>query len=138
LASDQAKAVTLRSSIHDIGLEVVNLDAKTVQQAALLREAKANEGNYLLYLTKREQERTSDALDNKRIANVAIAVPPDVPVLPARSPFSIVFAGFWLALGAAIGAGYLAELADPSFRTPSEIEEMLNITVLAAIPKQAA
>jgi uncharacterized protein involved in exopolysaccharide biosynthesis len=138
LASDQAKAVALRSSINDIGLEVVNLDAKTVQQAALLREAKANEGNYLLYLTKREQERTSDALDNKRIANVAIAVPPDVPVLPARSPFSIVFAGFWLALGAAIGAGYLAELADPSFRTPSEIEEMLNITVLAAIPKQAA
>jgi uncharacterized protein involved in exopolysaccharide biosynthesis len=138
LASEQARAVALQTSVHDIRMEVVNLDAKTVQQAALLRDAKANEGNYLLYLTKREQERTSDALDDKRIANVAIAVPPDVPVLPARSPFSIAFVGFWLAFVAAIGAGYLAELADPSFRTPSEVEEMLNIPILAAMPKRVA
>jgi uncharacterized protein involved in exopolysaccharide biosynthesis len=138
LASEQATAVALQTSIHDIQAEMVNLDAKTVQQAALMREAKANEGNYLLYLTKREQERTSDALDDKRIANVAIAVPPDVPVLPAHSPISVVFAGFFLALLGGMGAGYLAELADPSLRTPSEVEEMLNITVLAAVPKQVA
>jgi uncharacterized protein involved in exopolysaccharide biosynthesis len=138
LASEQAKATALQTSIHDIQVEMVNSDAKAVQQAALMREAKANEGNYLLYLTKREQERTSDALDVKRIANVAIAVPPEVPVLPAHSPFSIVFAGFWLALVAAIGAGYLAELADSSFRTPTEVEEMLNIPILAAVPKRVA
>ena len=138
LASEEARAAALQTSLHDIQVEMVNLDAKSVQQAALVREAKANEGNYLLYLTKREQERTSDALDYKRIANVSIAVPPDVPVLPARSPFSIVFAGFWIALGAAICAGYLAELSDPSFRTPSEVEDMLNIPILAAVPKRVA
>jgi uncharacterized protein involved in exopolysaccharide biosynthesis len=138
LASEQAKAAALQASIHDIQLAVVNLDAKTVQQAALVRETKANEENYLLYLTKREQERTSDALDSRRIANVSIAVPPEVPVLPAHSPSSIVFAGFWLALVAAVGAGYVAELADPSFRTPSEVEETLNIPILAAVPKQTA
>jgi uncharacterized protein involved in exopolysaccharide biosynthesis len=138
LASEQAKAAALQASVHDMQLAVVNLDAKTVQQAALVREAKANEENYLLYLTKREQERTSDALDSRRIANVSIAVPPEVPVLPAHSPSSIVFAGFWLALVAALGAGYVAELADPSFRTPSEVEETLNIPILAAVPKQAA
>ena len=138
LASEEAKAAELQTSIHDIQLQMVNLDAKAVQQGALLREAKANEGNYLLYLTKREQERTSDALDDKRIANVAIAVPAEVPVLPAHSPLSVMFEGFWIALLAAIGAGYLAELADPSFRTPSEVEELLNINVLAAVPKQAA
>jgi capsular polysaccharide biosynthesis protein len=49
-----------------------------------------------------------------------------------------MFEGFWIALLAAIGAGYLAELADPSFRTPSEVEELLNVNVLAAVPKQAA
>ena len=32
------------------------------QTGALVREAKANEANYLLYLSKREQERTSDAV----------------------------------------------------------------------------
>jgi uncharacterized protein involved in exopolysaccharide biosynthesis len=138
LASEEAKASALQTSIHDIQSQMVDSDAKAVQQAALLREAKANEGNYLLYLTKREQERTSDALDDKRIANVSIAVPAEVPVLPAHSPISVMFAGFWIALLAAVGAGYLAELADPSFRSPSEVEEMLNVPVLASMPKRVA
>jgi uncharacterized protein involved in exopolysaccharide biosynthesis len=138
LAAEEAKAAALETSIHDMQLQMVNLDAKAVKQAGLLREAKANEGNYLLYLTKREQERTSDALDEKRIANVAVAVPAEVPVLPAHSPLSIMFAGFWIALLAAICAGYVAELADSSFRTPSEVEELLNVTVLAAVPKKVA
>jgi len=138
LVSEQATADELSNNIQSMQSEMVNLDVTAVNQEALLREAKANEENYLLYLTKREQERTSDALDQKRIANVAIAVPAEVPALPARSPFSILFPGFFLALLGGIGAGYLAEVADPSFRTPSEVEEVLNITVLGAMPKQAA
>jgi capsular polysaccharide biosynthesis protein len=47
-----------------------------------------------------------------------------------------VFSGFLLAIFAAIAAAYLAELADPSFRTPSEVEDTLNIPILAAVPKQ--
>ena len=138
LASDQAKAVALQNSIHEMETQMVDWDAKAVQQAALLREAKANEENYLLYLTKREQQRTSDLLDDKRIANVAIAVPAQVPVLPARNPSSVVLSGFLLAIFSAIAAAYLAELADPSFRTPSEVEDTLDIPILAAVPKQVA
>ena len=138
LASDQARASALQSSIHDMKVQMVDWDAKAVQQAALLREAKANEDSYLLYLTKREQERTSDALDDKRIENVAIAVPARVPALPAHSPSSVMLSGFWIAVLAAIAAGYLAEFADPSFRTPSEVEEALNVPILAAVPKRVA
>ena len=138
LASEQATEGALSGTVQEIRTELVGLDQQAVQQAALVREAKANEDNYLLYLTKREQERTSDALDQKHIANVAIAVPAEVPVLPAHSATSIVFAGFWVALLAAIGVGYLLEAANPSFRTPGEIEDLLNISVLAAVPKQAA
>lgn len=138
LASEQATAAALLKTIQGMQSEMVSLDAKAVQHGALLREAKANEENYLLYLTKREQERTSDALDEKRIANVAIAVPAVVPALPAHSPFTIMFTGFLLAMLGGIGAGYLAELADPSFHTPSEVEQLLDVTVLAAVPKQVA
>jgi uncharacterized protein involved in exopolysaccharide biosynthesis len=138
LASEEAAASALVNTIHGMQLEMVSLDLKAVKQSKLLRDVKANESNYLLYLNKREQERTSDALDNKRIANVAIAVPAEVPVLPAHSPLSIMFAGFWVALLAGIGAGYLAELMDPSFRTPAEVAEFLNISVVTSVPRQAA
>jgi len=138
LASDRARATALQNSIHNIRVQMVDWDAKVVQQSALLREAKANEESYMLYLTKREQERASDALDDRRIANVAIAVPARVPVLPARSPSSVVFSGLLLGIFASIAAAYLAELADPSFRTPLDVEDTLNIPMLAALPKQVA
>jgi uncharacterized protein involved in exopolysaccharide biosynthesis len=138
LASEQATAAALLKTIQGMQSELVSLDVKALQHGALLRETKANEDNYLLYLTKREQERTSDALDEKRIANVAIAVPANVPALPAHSPFSIMLAGFFLAVLGGVVAGYLADFMDPSFRTPDELEEMLKINVLAAVPRQAA
>ena len=138
LASHQATAAELMNTVRGMQAEMINLDQKSVKQASLVREAKANEGNYLLYLTKREQERTSDALDDKRIANVAIAVPAIVPALPAHSPSSILLAGLLLAFMGGIGAGYMAELMDPSFRTPGEVEDVLKITVLAAVPREAA
>jgi uncharacterized protein involved in exopolysaccharide biosynthesis len=117
---------------------MVDLDSKAVKQNALLREAKADEANYLLYLNKREQERTSDALDKKRIADVAIAVPAVVPALPAFNPLLVAFGGFILAILAGVSAGFVAEWADQSFRTPGEVAETLNIPVFASVPRQVA
>jgi uncharacterized protein involved in exopolysaccharide biosynthesis len=138
LASEEATARALANTIRSMQSEIVSLDVKAVRQGELLREAKANESNYLLYLNKREQERTSDAQDQKRFANVAIAVPAYVPILPARSPFKVGLLGFFFAVLGGVAAGYLAELMDPSFRTPDEVAELLNISVVTSVPWQAA
>jgi uncharacterized protein involved in exopolysaccharide biosynthesis len=138
LASQQATAAALAQSIQSLRAQLVNLDGVVVKQSALLRDAKANEGNYLLYLAKREQERTSDALDKKRIANVAIAVPAVVPTLPAHAPSTILFLGIFAALVASLAAAFVMEHLDSSFRTPSEVTEILNIPVVASVPRLAA
>ncbi len=69
---------------------------------------------------------------------MAIAVPAYVPVLPAYNPLLIMLVGLFLAVLGGMAAGYLAEFMDPSFRTPDEVEDMLKITVLAAVPRQVA
>ena len=89
----------------------------------------ADEATYLLYLGKREQERTSDALDQRRIADVEIAVPAVVPALPAFNPLLVVFAGLILAALSAVAAGFAAEWLDPSFRTPLEVADVLKMPV---------
>jgi uncharacterized protein involved in exopolysaccharide biosynthesis len=138
LASQKATAAAVAHSIDSMNLQLVNLDQKTVKQSDLIRDVKANEANYLLYLSKREQEKTSDALDQKRIANVAIAVPPSVPVLPAYSPTLVLLIGLLLGLFVSVGAAFVAEYLDPSFRTPAEVNDILKITVLASMPKKVA
>jgi polysaccharide biosynthesis protein PslE len=136
LASSKATVQALTSSIKDIQSQMVKLDGQALQQSALLREAKANEANYLLYVSKREQERSSDALDKKGIANVAIAVPPTISLLPAHSPLLVMAIGFVLAVFAGIASALVAEHFDSSFRTPKEVAETLHIPVIASVPKR--
>ncbi len=136
LASSKATAIALSSGIKDIQAQMVKLDGQALEQSSLLREAKANEANYLLYVSKREQERSSDALDKRGIANVAIAVPPTVSLLPAHSPLLVMAIGFVLAIFAGIAAAMVAEHFDSSFRTPAEVAETLNIPVIASVPRR--
>lgn len=138
LAFHEAAAGALEQSIHSLQMQMVDLDQKALKEADLTREVRANEANYLLYLSKREQERTSDALDEKRIANVAIAVPPILPVLPLVGPVLVLFCGVVLAAFIGTGAAFLAEYLDPSLRTPAEVLDVLKIPVLASVPKQSA
>jgi uncharacterized protein involved in exopolysaccharide biosynthesis len=138
LAFHQATAGALEFSIHSLQLQMVDLDQKALQLTDLTRDIKANEANYLLYLSKREQERTSDALDEKRISNVAIAVPPVLPILPLVGPVLIVACGVVLAVFLSMGMAFLTEYLNPSLRTPDEVLEVLRIPVLASVPKQRA
>lgn len=138
LASQQANAKALEGSIQSMQRQMVDLDQKALRQADLTREVKANEANYLLYLSKREQERTSDALDERRIGNVAIAVPPSLPLLPAISPVLVLFIGVGLAGFVSTTVTLVAEYLNPSLRTPAEVLEVLRIPVLASVPKQRA
>jgi len=137
LASQSATEAALKQSLDKVQTEMVNLDKKALKQQDLLREAKADESNYLLYLAKREQERTSDALDQKRIGNVSIAAPPVFPLLPATSPILIMAVGLFVAVFMSVGLAFALDYFDSSFRTPNEVLEILRIPVLGAVPKQS-
>jgi|HubBroStandDraft_6_1064221.scaffolds.fasta_scaffold06311_4 succinoglycan biosynthesis transport protein ExoP len=138
LVSHQALAGALENTIRTLKMQMLDLDQNASTQVDLNREVKANEANYLLYLSKREQERTSDALDEKRIANVAIAVPPIVPILPWVGPVLIVFCGIVLGAFVSTGAAFLTEYLNPSLRTPDEVLEVLRLPVLASFPERSA
>ncbi len=138
IVAQKATATAIGESIDRMNAQMVSLDSKAVKQQALLREAKVDESNYLLYAGKREQERTSDALDEKRIADVAVAVPPVVPVVPQYGPFLVIKIGLLISLMLSVIAAFAADYLDPSFRTPKEVMDALNIPVLASMPRKAA
>jgi uncharacterized protein involved in exopolysaccharide biosynthesis len=138
LSAQRAILSSTKRSVQSIRAEMVNLDQLSLSQQDLQREAKAAETNYLLYLAKREQERTSNALDITRIANVAIAVPPVIPVLPVFGLPMIVLMGLVSATVFSLGAAYATDYLDPSFHTPAQVIEILGIPVIAAIPKRPA
>jgi uncharacterized protein involved in exopolysaccharide biosynthesis len=138
LAAQRATLAATKRSIQSIQAQMVTLDQLSLSQQDLQREVKANESNYLLYLAKREQERTSNALDVTRIANVAIAVPPAIPVLPVISWPMIVLIGLGSATVLSIGAAYAVDYWDPSFHTPAQVIDILGIPVVVSVLKKTA
>jgi uncharacterized protein involved in exopolysaccharide biosynthesis len=130
----RAKAGETEALVRETMLSAEALDAEGIEQQDLVRTAKAAEENYLLYLRKREEARISDAFDQQSILNVAIAEKPTVPSLPAESPLMYGLIGTLLALTLSAGVVFAVEYFDPSFRSPSEVEAVLNLPVLAAVP----
>lgn len=138
LAAQRANLVANRRSNDTMQSEMVQLGNQSLEQADLQRDAKANEQNYLLYVSKREQARTSDALDKTRIENVAIAVPAGIPALPAHSPLFILACGLGVAVILSLATTYTFDHFDPSFHTPAQVVQMLEIPVVVAISKRSA
>lgn len=138
LAGSRAGLASVRQSIQSLQTRMGDLNQKSITQRDLLRDVKANEDNYLLYLSKREQERTADALDKTRIANVAIAVPPVVPALPAHGFLIVLLVAFAFAAALALAMAYIVDYFDPSFQTPAQVIDILGIPVVVAMPKKTA
>ena len=133
----RARADALAPVVEAYRTKARDLDDKGTTQHDLLLASKAAEENYLLYLQKQEEARISDALDRNRIVNVTIAELPTVPALPIRSPWVILLFGGLLASFLSVAAAYSADYLDPSFRTPQDLLDTLNIPVLATVPREA-
>ncbi|MFZ0738892.1 MAG: Wzz/FepE/Etk N-terminal domain-containing protein [Candidatus Acidiferrales bacterium] len=136
LASLHARATETLSVIRQYRAQLGVIDANGETQQNLQREVKEAEGDYLLYVQKREEARIADALDHQRIVNVAIAEAATVPVLPAHPHWALtLLLGTLLAGLASPGLAFAVDYFDPSLRTPDELRETLQIPVLAALPK---
>lgn len=138
LEAQRANLAATKKSVESIKLQMVGLDKQAIEQNDLMREAKAEEANYLLYQSKREEERTTDALNNTGIANVVIAVPPGIPVLPVMSwPLSLLIC-FGMAFIVSVGLGYTLDFLDSSMHSSADVIEFLNIPVVVTVPKKTA
>lgn len=133
----QAKEKNLEQQIADYQQELQDLDSLEKQLHELERKAEINEANYKLYLSKFQEARISESMDKENIANVGIiesAVPLMKPVKPKKR--LNVLLGAFLGLIAGVGIVFLLEFLNPVFHTREDVQQFLNLPVLATIPKE--
>jgi uncharacterized protein involved in exopolysaccharide biosynthesis len=133
LAAEQARAEALSRTLRSYEQQASELDQKGAVEQDLLRDKKAQEENYLLYQRKQEEARISNALDRSRIVNVAVVEAAAVPYFPSRSRALILLAGLFAAIVVSVSALAVAEYLNPSFRTSEEVQESLDVPVLASV-----
>lgn len=135
LSGYAAKARAMAPIVETYKQQALMIDQKGIQRQDLLRNIKAAEDNYMLYVEKQEQARISDELDKSRILNVAVAEVPVAPSFPVYSPWLLLLAGAVVAVMLSIAAAFVADYLDPSFRTPQEIDAVLGLPLLACFAK---
>src|SRR6184192_3571128 len=135
LAAMEARAAAMSALVRTYRTESQQLDHKEVLHEAILRAAKSDEENYMLYLHKQEEARISDALDQQRFSNVVVAEPATVPFAPQGRWLLVVLLGGLIASLASVMLALVVDRWDPSFRTPDEVESFLGTPVVAAFPK---
>ena len=135
LAGLEARATATASLVRTYKTESAQLDSKEVLHQDILRAAKADEENYMLYLRKQEEARISDALDRQRISNVVVAEPAAVPFTAQSRWLFVLMLGGLLAGVSSVVLAFAVDYWDPSFRTPEEVESLLGSPVVAAIPR---
>jgi uncharacterized protein involved in exopolysaccharide biosynthesis len=136
LATIRAKAQSATQVDRDYRQTVVDRGQKQLQQEALIRDEKTAEGNYLLYLNKREEAHISDAFDKNHILNVSIAQPATVPFLPTNPiPLTLVV-GWFVACLLSMGIVFVEERLDPQVQSPQQIEKYLDVPILAQLPSR--
>jgi len=131
----KARATAAASIAEQYRKSAQTLDQDGVIQQDLMRTAKTQEENYLLYSHKREEARISDALDRNRILNVALAEQPVAPAFPNRSRLNFGILMLLVTGTFSLTTAFLVDFLDPSFRTSDELANYLGTPVLASLPK---
>ena len=143
LAHDQADVAGHRASLAAIGRGGGNTEAQIVKpsgrvfdEADVEREAKADEQNYLSYLSKRERERTAGAPVRQRTVTVTSVAPPTLPASPAHRRGVIVLIALALATFVSFSVAIMVDCLDRGFHSADEVVESLGITVVLAVPRR--
>lgn len=138
LAGLRAREASMRRIVKTYYNAAQYFGASSIKQQQLTRDLRTAEDNYLLYVRKQEEARIGDALDQRRIMNVAIVQEPRAPVLPFRSFRFYAVLGLALATFCSTSLAFAVDYLDPCYRTPDEVKSSLGIPVLACLPRRAA
>jgi uncharacterized protein involved in exopolysaccharide biosynthesis len=130
----QARHAANSSQLQKYQQAVLRLGGAQLRQQDLVRELKAAEDDYLLYVKKREEARIGDALDERGILNVTVAEPPLEPALPEHSRLAIAMIAVGLASITSTGLAFAADYLEPTFHTPDDVIAHLGAPVLASLP----
>jgi uncharacterized protein involved in exopolysaccharide biosynthesis len=107
-------------------------DGVAVEQA--MREVEADKEGYISHLRKGEEARAELEMNESRIMNVVLAMPPSQPLEPKFPKFAInLFAGLLLALVAALAAAWWEERLDPTIYSVAAVVESAGEPVVAVL-----
>ena len=133
LKSLNAKSKAQRQQLADFQEEIDALNKIEVLHNQLEQQVDVDRQNYRLYLTKFEESRISNAMDQEKMASVSLIESAQIPLKPI-SPKVLLNLALGLFLGAfgGLGLAFFLHYLDDTLETIEDVEESLQLPVLAS------
>jgi uncharacterized protein involved in exopolysaccharide biosynthesis len=126
---------SLQQSIADLQARLAQLQSLDVRFNALQEQSDQARSNFEVFSQKREQAEVEDAMDERKLINIAVAQSPTSTFRPVSpKPLLNTALGLLTALFLAAGAVYLAECLRTTIATARELELASRYPVLATVP----
>lgn len=127
------RVASLEQSLTQLKQKTSGARSASIRLRELERESTANRTIYEAFLGRFKETSQQETLRTANSRVIAKALPPTFASHPKKKrTLMLALVGF-SALG--FGLAYLLEQMDNSFKTSSQIEEVLNVAHLASIPK---
>ena len=129
------KRKTLDQQIKNSQVELAAIEGKAVPFSAAKQRVAELESDYQLYTQKSDEAQISDAMDEHKMLNVAVAELPTINYIPVRpKPLSNLILSTLTAIFLALGAVFYAEISRATVADARELEAVAPYPVLAIIP----
>jgi len=138
-SSLRAEEAQLIEALAAVRKKIEVLNDNQVLISKLEQDAELAHRNYLAHSEKLEQARIDGALQQDRISNVNVVQPASLEAKPVSPRKGLVAAaGLAIAFCGSLVIVLLGEQFDRSLRTEDEVEQRLDLPVLAALPRTTA
>ena len=129
-ARAQQEAMGLLIAREEAKLE--QLPAKELSLARVVREFELAQQIYVMLRTRYEEASIAEETQVSDVFPLDIAITPEKPVKPRK----VLNTAIAMVLGVFVGVGaaFVAEFSDPSFKSIEELERILGLPTLAAVP----
>ncbi len=129
----EGKLRALERLIEEEDAKLKSLPGHEVRLAELQRRVDAGRAVYSMLLSKLEEARIAAAKQTSDAKVIDPAYPPGSPVKP-RKRLNVIL-GLILGLMMGVGMAFVVEYMDTSVRSPEEVERILGVPVIGAIPE---
>lgn len=135
ITASQARTKALTTQLEEIRREAARVDQMEGSIVELRRKKELEDANYRYYSASLEQSRINEALGNGRVSNISQIQAPSPPASDRSKANKLT--------GMILGGGFLAGIAwaflielyfDRSAKRPVDLERILNVPLLLAIP----
>jgi uncharacterized protein involved in exopolysaccharide biosynthesis len=135
LSSLEAKTGVLKGQLAGGQAELQELNNTEVKMVNMQRELSLVDAKYRKYSESLEQARIDQAMETNKISNISVVQAATASMKPVRPRKALNLAlGLFLGIFGGVGLAFFSEYLDHTLRTPHDVEEKLDLQVLASIP----